>query len=313
MFDIIGKRFWFFAISGVVILAGIISMVAFGLKPGIEFGSGSEVTINFENQVTKQQVVSALSDIGYGTGKAIVRGVASENGTSFILDLPALPDDASKAALVTGLTNKLGSFQDGGFQTVTKDSASQTARNALIAVILSSLGMLIYISWAFHRMPNPFRWGVCAIAALVHDVFVVVGMFALFGHLFGWEIDLMFIAAVLTVIGYSVNDTIVIFDRIRENVKNYGDGDFEGVVNASLVETMSRTLVTGIGTLFTLIALVIIVGAPIQNLGSVLLVGILTGTYSSFGTAASLLVVWKKKEWGRFIGRKPVAVAVAKK
>jgi preprotein translocase subunit SecF len=313
MFNIIGKRFWFFSISGIVILAGIISMFVFHLRPGIEFGSGSEITVNFENQVSKQQVVQALADLGYGSGKAIVRGVASANGTSFILDLPAIPDDAAKATFISGLTDKVGSFQNGGFQTVTKDSAGETTRNAIIAVILSSLGMLIYISWAFHKMPNPFRWGVCAIASLVHDVFVVVGVFALLGGLFGWEVDLMFIAAVLTVIGYSVNDTIVIFDRIRENVKNYGDADFEAVVNTSLVETMSRTLITGIGTLFTLVALLIIVGAPIQNLGTVLLVGILTGTYSSIGTAASLLVVWKNKEWGRFIGRKPVMVAAAKK
>ncbi len=170
--------------------------------------------------------------------------------------------------------------------------------------------MLLYISWAFHRMPNPFRWGTCAIASLVHDVLVVVGVFAILGGIFGWQVDLMFIAGVLTVIGYSVNDTIVIFDRIRENVRNYGDADFEGVVNYSLVETMSRTLITGIGTLFVLIALLLVIGAPIQNLVVVLLVGIVTGTYSSIGTAASLLVVWKKKEWGRFIGRRPAAVAV---
>jgi preprotein translocase subunit SecF len=121
----------------------------------------------------------------------------------------------------------------------------------------------------------------------------------------------MFIAAVLTVAGYSVNDTIVIFDRIREGVRRNPGVDFEVVTNRALVETMSRTLITGLGTLFVLIALMIIVGGPIQNLVAVLLVGILTGTYSSIGTAASLLIVWEKKEWGRFIGRKPVAKIAA--
>jgi len=130
---------------------------------------------------------------------------------------------------------------------------------------------------------------------------VVVGVFAILGGIFNWQIDLMFIAGVLTVIGYSVNDTIVIFDRIRENLRKGISPDFETVVNYSLVSTMSRTLITGIGTLFILIALLLVLGAPIQNLVVVLLVGIVTGTYSSIGTAASLLVVWKKGEWGKFL------------
>ncbi len=311
MFDIIGKRFWYFSVSGIIILAGIISMFVYGLKPGVEFGSGTETTVSFENPVDKQQVVQALADLGYGSGSAIVRGVIGATGTDFVIALPELNDD-SKSALQAGLKDKLGEFQSGGFQTVTKDSAAETSRNATIAVIISSIGMLLYISWAFRRMPNPFRWGVCAIIAMVHDILVVLGLFALFGGLFGWQVDLMFIAAFLTVIGYSVNDTIVIFDRIRENVKNYGSADFEGVVNRSLVETMSRTLITGLGTLFVLIALMLIIGAPIQNMATVLLVGIITGTYSSIGTAASLLVVWKNGEWGRFIGRKPAPVIAAR-
>ena len=300
MFDIIGKRFWYFLISGIVIFAGIIAILVYGLKPGIEFMSGSEVTVSFEQPVDKQQVIQALAELGYGSGSTIVR----QAGTDFILDLPEL-DDAAKATLRTGLTDKLGQFQDGGFQSVSAKAAANTARNATIAVIISAIGMLLYISWAFHRMPNPFRWGTCAIASLVHDVLVVVGVFAILGGIFGWQVDLMFIAGVLTVIGYSVNDTIVIFDRIRENTRKNPGADFEAVVNYSLVETMPRTLITGVGTLFVLIALLLVIGVSIQNLVVVLLVGIITGTYSSIGTAASLLVVWKKGEWGRFIGRKP--------
>ncbi|HLB27940.1 MAG TPA: protein translocase subunit SecF [Dehalococcoidales bacterium] len=300
MFDIIGKRFWYFLISGVIILAGIVSLIVYGLDPGIEFKSGSEVTIEFDKTVDKQQVTQALTELGYGS--AVVR----KAGNDFLLSLPEL-DDAGKAALRDGLVARVGEFRDGGFQKVSAKAASDMTRNTIVAVIISSLGMLLYISWAFHRMPNPFRWGVCAIIAMVHDLLVVLGLFALFGGLFGWQVDLMFIAAVLTVIGYSVNDTIVIFDRIRENVRNYGDADFAGLVNGSLVETMSRTLITGLGTLFILIALMLVVGAPIQNMVTVLLVGIITGTYSSIGTAASLLVVWKNGEWGRFLGRKPVS------
>ncbi len=305
MFDIIGKRFWFFLISGVVILAGIVALAVFGLEPGIEFKSGSEVTISFEQPVDKQEVTQALADLGY-TG-AIVR----KAGTDFILDLPEL-DDAAKEALRAGLADKLGQFRDGGFQSVGAKAAEDTTRNTIIAVIISAIGMLFYISWAFRRMPNPFRWGVCAIAALLHDVLVVVGVFAFLGGIFDWQVDLMFIAGVLTVIGYSVNDTIVIFDRMRENVRNRGEANFEAVVNDSILETLSRSLITGIGTLFVLIALLLIVGASIQNLVVVLLAGIITGTYSSIGTAASLLVVWNRGEWGRFIGRKPLPAVAAR-
>ena len=157
-------------------------------------------------------------------------------------------------------------------------------------------------------MPNPFRWGTCAIIALVHDVLVVIGVFAVLGGIFGWQIDLMFTIGVLTVIGYSVNDTIVIFDRIRENVNRNPSADFEVVVNNSLLETISRSFITGLGTLFVLIALLLVVGANIQNLVVVLMVGIITGTYSGICTAAPLLVVWKKGEWGRFIPwRRPTA------
>ncbi len=300
MFNIIGKRFWFFAISGIIILAGVIAMIGFGFNIGIEFRSGTEITIGFSQPVEKQQLADALNELGYGDKDTIIR----KAGDDYIIDLPTMDDDA-KDALRAGLVEKLGEFQDGGFQSVSPMAAANTTRNAGIAVGISALFMLAYISWAFHRMPNPLRWGTCAIASLVHDILVVVGVFAVLGGLFGWQVDLMFLAGLLTVIGYSVNDTIVIFDRIRENTLKNPGVDFEEVVNYSLVETMPRTLITGIGSLFVLIALYLIIGAQIQNLVVALLVGLITGTYSSFGTAASLLVVWRKREWGRFIGRKP--------
>lgn len=305
MFDIIGKRFWYFLISGIVILAGIIALFVFGLQPGIEFASGSQITISFNEAVDKQQVEQALADLGYTS--AIVR----KAGTDFILDLPEL-DDAAKADLRANLADKLGEFRDGGFQSVSAKAAEGTTRNTIIAVIISAIGMLVYISWAFRRMPNPFRWGTCAIVALVHDVLVAVGVFALLGGIFEWEIDLMFIAGILTVIGYSVNDVIVVFDRIRENVRSRGEANFEAVVNDSILETLSRSIITGLGTMFVLIALLLFVGTSIQNLVVVLLVGVITGTYSGFGTAASLLVVWKKGEWGRFIGQKSLPAVAAR-
>jgi len=295
MFDIIGKRFWYFLISGVVILTGIIALFVFGLKPAVEFSSGSLLTVSFEQKVNTEEVRQALANLGYGG--AIIQHTGEGD---FLLRLPELSGDA-KGNLEAGLTASLGKLEVKGFDSVSPMIAAETTRNAAIAVIVSAIGMLLYISWAFHRMPNPFRWGICAIASLVHDILVVAGVFAILGGIFGWQVDLMFVTGMLTVIGYSVNDTIVIFDRIRENLLKGSGVDFEVVVNYSLVETMSRTLITGVGTLFVLIALLLFVGAPIQNLVVVLLVGILTGTYSSIGTAASLLVVWERGERGRFI------------
>ncbi len=307
MFDIIGKRFWYFLISGIIILLGIIALAVFGLKPGIEFSSGSLLTVDFKESVDTAQVKQTVASLGYGT--AIIQ---STGGGDFLVRLPEL-DDAAKKALLDGLTARLGGLELKGFDSVSPMVAAETTRNATIAVIISSLAMLIYISWAFHRMPNPFRWGTCAIAALVHDVLVVVGLFAFLGRIFGWQIDLMFVTGVLTVVGYSVNDTIVIFDRIRENVSRNPGTDFETVVNMSLVETLSRSFITGLGTLFVLMALLLFVGATIQNLVMVLLVGIITGTYSGMCTAAPLLVVWRKGEWGRFIGRRPAVAFEAKR
>jgi preprotein translocase subunit SecF len=308
MFNIIGKRFWYFLISGVVILAGIIALVVFGLQPGVEFSSGFELTVTFDENtnVSKSQVSQALAEIGYGGKNSNVRQIMGAE--EFIIDLVVLDDtvdnDTVKNTVQTGLQERLGGFEISSFESVPRETARQMTRNAIIAVVIAAIGMLLYISWAFHRMPNPIRWGTCAIIALVHDLLIVVGIFALLGGIFGWQIDLMFVAGMLTVIGYSINDSIVIFDRIRENIKRNPGADFELLVNHSLVETISRTLITGVGTIFVLVALSILVGDPIQNLVAVLLVGVITGTYSGMCTAAPLLVVWNKGEWGRFIGRK---------
>ncbi|MFH1381818.1 MAG: protein translocase subunit SecF [Chloroflexota bacterium] len=302
-FDVIGKRFWFFLISGIIILTGIVALSTFGLKPGVEFTSGSLMTVGFEQNTDVAGVKQTVVDLGY-TGAIVQQTGAGD----FLIRLPVL-DDAAKRTFEDGLTAALGNLQVKSFDTVSPIIAAETLRNTIIAVVLSAIGMLIYISWAFRRMPNPFRWGVSAIAALAHDILVVVGTYAFLGGLLGWQIDLMFVAGLLTVVGYSVNGTIVIFDRIRENVRLYPAADFALVVNNSLVDTLARSLNTGMTTLFGAIALMLFVGASIQNLVVVLLVGVATGTYSAICTAAPLLVVWNKGEWGRFIGRGKVVGA----
>lgn len=295
MLDIIGKRFWFLLISGVMVVLGIIALSVFGLKAGIEFSSGSLLTVSFEQPVELGEVKGAMTDLGYNN--AIVQ---STGAGDFLIRLPELTDEA-KAALEAGLTTRLGNLEVKGFDLVSPMIAAETTHNAAIAVAVAAVGMLLYISWAFHRMPNPLRWGTCAIICMLHDVVIVAGVFAVLGGIFGWQIDMMFITGVLTVIGYSVNDTIVVFDRIRENLRKGISPDFAVVVNHSLVEVLTRSIITGLGVFFVLIALLLFVGASLQTLIAVLLVGIYIGTYSTIGVAVPLLVVWERKEWGKLL------------
>jgi len=296
MFDITGKRFWFFLISAVVILIGIISLASFGrLKLGVEFSSGSMMRVSFEQPVAQEELRDELVSLGYTD--VIIQ---STKEGDFYIRTHKLSED-EKAGLQHALTDRFGEVQETEFYSVSPWVATETANNAAIAVAVAAVGILLYITWAFRRMPKPFRYGICAIVALVHDVLVALGIFSILGSILGWEINLMFITGILAVIGYSVNNTVVIFDRIRENLARGISSNFEVVVNNSLVETLSRSLNTSLTTLVVVVALLLFVGASIQNFAVVLLIGIIAGTYSSLYIAPLLLVVWEKGEWGRFV------------
>jgi preprotein translocase subunit SecF len=295
MFDIAGKRFVFLIASEVIILVGIIALVVFGLQPGIEFSSGSLLTVGFEQEVEQQALEQELVSLGYNN--VIIQRTG---GGDFFIRTPELTAQ-SKDVLEAALSARFGSLTEREFNSVSPMVAAETAYNAIIAVAVAALGILLYITWAFRRMPKPFHYGICAIVALVHDVVVVLGIFAILGAIMGWEINLMFITGVLAVIGYSINNTVVVFDRIRENLTKGISSDFEAVVNSSLVETVSRSLNTSLTTLFVILALLLFVGATIQNFAVVLLIGIIAGTYSSLCIAPTLLIVWEKKEWGGLV------------
>jgi len=170
-------------------------------------------------------------------------------------------------------------------------------------VVVASIGILLYVTWAFRRMPRPFRYGACGIIALAHDLLVVVGLFAIFGFALDWQINVMFITGVLAVIGYSINNTVVIFDRIRENITRGISNDFEVVVNFSIVETMGRSINTSLTTLIVAVALLLFVGTSILNFAVVLIIGVLVGTYSSMFVAPLLLLAWEKKDWKKITAR----------
>jgi preprotein translocase SecF subunit len=221
-------------------------------------------------------------------------------------------------ALVAQLQQRYGYVYVQSSNEVGPAIASETALRAVFAVALASAAILAYIAIAFRKVgsiPQALRFGTCAIIALLHDAFVVLGLWAIFGRLFDFKVDTLFVTAVLTVIGFSVHDTIVVFDRIRENLARRSSESFEQVVNASLVQTMSRSLNTSLTVLFTLTALTLIGGASIREFTLALLIGIGSGTYSSIFNASMLLVVWETGEWKRWpivrsFVRKPVAAPV---
>lgn len=306
MFDIIGKRFWYFALTGVLLVVCIISLLTFGLQLGIEFGSGSEARVSFEQQLDKAELEAGLNELGYTS--AIVQNVINEEGI-YLIRLPEMEDPVEEEqALEEALLGKYGAFtEDIEFRVVSPEVSRDTIRVAAIAVAIAAVGILLYIAWAFRRMPHPFRYGTCAVVALIHDTVIALGVFSILGGIMGFEVNLMFITGILAVIGYSVNNTVVVFDRIRENITQDSRIEFTSIVNTSLVDTMSRSLNTSLTTLLVVFALLFFIGAAIQNFAVILLVGIIAGTYSSLFIAPSLLVIWQRGEWGRLIFMKPRA------
>lgn len=289
MINIVGKRKWFFLLSGVVLLLGILSLAIFGLEPGVDFSSGTTITIRFEKEIDQGVLRQELTDLGYD--KAVIQ--RTNDGDYFIRLSEITPEERQK------ITADLKSSLDEGltvrdYYAVSPVIAMETGRNASIAVIVAAVAMLIYIAWAFRRMPNPFRWGTCAIIALLHDVLVVMGVFSIMGWIAGVQIDAMFITGMLTVVGYSINNTVVVFDRIRENYSKGISKDFETTVNVSIMETMARSINTSLTTLFVILAIYLFGGVTIRYFVLVLLIGVVAGTYSSMLIAGPLLVVWNK-------------------
>ena len=295
MFDIVGKRPYYFAISAVLVVGSAIALAALGLNAGIDFVGGSEITLEFEQVVTPSEVASEIADLGYG-------GDVEESQDNILVRTVRL-DAGDKASLKAGLVAEFGPLEEKGFENVDPVIAEETARVAGIAVAISAVGILVYLTWAFRRMPRPLHYGACAVIALLHDVVIVLGVFAILGSILNWEINLMFITGVLAVIGYSVNNTVVVFDRIRENLQRGISPNFEVVVNGSLVETLSRSLNTSLTTLVVVLALVLFVGVSIQNFAVVLLIGVIAGTYSSLFVAPQILAVWEKRDWRGFVRR----------
>lgn len=302
MMDFVGRKQWFFLASWILVIIGIISLIVsqvrFGtpLRLGTDFAGGTSITLQFSPPVEQWRLREEMARLGYV--KATIQNAGEGN---FIIHIGEITSDQAHE-----LAEELGTALESQVEIIDYYLASPTvgaraARSAVIAVIVASTAMLFYIAWAFRRMPKPFRWGACAIIALVHDVFITIGIFSLLGLLTGVEIDALFITGLLTVVGYSINNIVVVFDRIRENRARAISSDFATTVNSSIVETLGRCLNTSLTTLFVILALFMFGGATIHYFIMVLLLGVIIGTYDSICVAGPLLVVWERGEWSSLL------------
>lgn len=306
--SVVRFRRWFFAISAMLFFLSAGALISFKLNPGIDFTGGAAIAIQYEEVVSADQVNAAIE--GAGQRDAIVQ--ATGDNTFFVrlgeLELDKRDSDGKVVergdeTRVRQALAELGAVEVGSFDSVSGVIGSENVRSAVIAVIVASFVILVYVTWAFRRVPSPFRYGVAAIIALVHDVFIVLGVFSILGETINLEVNAMFITGVLTTIGYSVNDTIVVFDRLRENVVRYAGASTRELVDISVRETIGRSLNTSITLIVVVVTLLLFAGPTIRPLLYVLLAGVTVGTYSSIFIASLTLVSWEEGEIGRFFRR----------
>lgn len=305
MIQIVNKRYLYFAISLLVIVPGLVILIAGGLPLSIDFTGGSLLEIQFEagKQPQLGDLVNLYEEAGIvdaqvqttDTGTLIIRSSFLDNeNRDLVLD--------EMAALSGGEVTVIS------FDSVGPSIGQQVTSRAAMAIAIAALAVVIFITLAFRKVANAFRYGVCAIIAMAHDVAVVFAV-AGFGSLFlGWQMDSLFLTALLTVIGFSVQDKIVVFDRIRENATILRRLDFETLVNHSIVQTLQRSINTQLMTVeFLLLALALFGGVTLQEFAAILLVGLFSGTYSSIFIAAPVLIIWENQEWKTWFGRKTAA------
>lgn len=294
MLNIIGKKNIYFLISLLVIIPGLISLFFWGLKLSIEFTGGSRMTLVFPQKVeqrTVEQIRNTLEE------EQIEVGTVQPSDNTAIIRTGPLNQEQNKTVITT-LRDEVGEFEQESFETIGPTIGRETTQKAFYSLAIASVLIVLYIAFSFRKVPRPassWRFGITAIIAVLHDVLLVLGLFSLLGHFYGVEIDSLFITALLTVIGFSVHDTIVVFDRIRENLLKVGGLSFADIANLSILQTLTRSLNTSFTTMLVLFTLLLFGGESIRWFIVALLVGVASGTYSSIFNAAPLLVAWQ--EW----------------
>lgn len=313
-FDFVKHRFLFYAISLALIVPGVISLaLPGGLRPGIDFSSGTIMTLRFQEPVESAALREAFDALQHP--EAIVQ--QSDGGTFVVRTFPFSQDVteqvesgrlSERQVIVNGLTERFGPVEVLSLDSVSPIVASETVWFSILSVGAASIGIMLYLWWAFRRVPHPIRYGACAVVALVHEALLLLGIFSILGRLFAIELDSMFISATLTVIGFAVHDTITVFDRIRENMVRHAGEPVDDIINHSLTQTLVRSLSTGMCVILTLVALYLFGGVTLRNFVLALLIGIAAGTYGSIFNASMLLYSWEIGELTRWFrgGRRPV-------
>ncbi len=308
MFKIVEKRRWFFLLSATVIVPGLVIMLFSTFSTGapfrlsIDFLGGSIYELKFEDSSSSEDGIRQVFT-SIGDDNIIVQQLGAVE--DYRWSVRAGFHDASVTNEILNRLGDLSPIDRNSFrvETVSATIGQEVTRSALAAVAVGTLVITGFIVIAFRQVPNAIRYGVCAIAAMIHDILVVTGVMSLLGLLLGWEIDALFLTAVLTVVGFSVQDSIVVFDRIRENIPKHLGEPYETIVNRSIWETIHRSLATQLNAFFIMIAILLFGGETVKQFIAILFIGLLSGTYSSIFTAVPLLVAWEKGELP-FLGNK---------
>ncbi len=301
MFNIVQKRRWFFLLSASVIVPGLAIMIFSTLSTGapfrlsIDFLGGSIYELKFEDAGATEDGLRQVFT-AFGDDNVIIQQIGQPS--EFRWSVRAGFHEVSVTNQILASLSELAPVDRDSFraETVSATIGQEVTRSALAAVAVGALVITGFIVIAFRQVPNAVRYGICAIAAMIHDILLVMGVMSLLGLLFGWEIDALFLTAVLTVVGFSVQDSIVVFDRIRENIPKHLGEPYETIVNRSIWETIHRSLATQLNAFFIMIAILLFGGETVKQFIAILFIGLLSGTYSSIFTAVPLLVAWEKGE-----------------
>ena len=298
MINIVAKRMWFLIASTIILIVGILSLTfPPHLNLGIDFLSGTGVTVRFVDDVSSSQIENQFTKIGLDSPSIQSMGdntyfIRTEKLSDF--DLENNDSTVSRNDLEKSIEEIDKNADIIEIESVGTRVAEGTIRNSIVAVSVASFFVMIYVLYAFRRLEKSYRFAFSAVLTLVHDVVLVTGIYALLGHIFGLQVNSVFIVALLTVIGYSVNDTIVIFDRIRENQIKFPDNKYSSNINISINESIIRSLGTSITTLLVLFSMLILGGSTLREFIVVLILGVVVGTYSSIFIASQFLIIWEE-------------------
>lgn len=298
--NIIKYRVLWFVVSGILITASIGSLFIWGLKFGIDFTGGSIQEIAWNVSRPEAAAINAVLK-EQGVDDAVIQNAGSNETISRFKDVP----EDQHAKIVQALKDKFATkeissdkvLEEKSFSSIGPSVGNEMKTKSIYAIVMVLLAIILYVAWAFRRVSRPvasWKYGVAAVIALVHDVFIPVGIFSILGHYLGYEIDILFVTALLTVLGFSVHDTIVVFDRIRENLLKT-NGDFAEIVNHSINQTVVRSINTSLTVMMVLLAVFFFGGASVKNFVLTLIIGVFFGTYSSIFIASPILVEWQKR------------------